>query len=116
MRAQTILDKFDEEFLTIDVIETSDGKFITFNTFDVVPVKCSIRYFWDSTGREVKDTFYVDSITMDTSDDSFTFELADRTKEMLDASDIIELEVSKISENQYKQAIREDKALDDFFD
>ena len=114
MIAQTILDKFDEEFLTIDVLETSDGKFITFNTFDVVPVECDIRYFWNSD-MEVDDTFYVDSVTLDTSDDSFTFQLANRTKEMLEAGDIIDLKVSKISENQYKQAIRDDEALEDFF-
>ena len=116
MNAQTILDKFEEEFLTIDVLETSDGKFITFNTFDVVPVKCNIRYFWDSNGREVEDVFYVDSVTLDTNDDTFTFELANKTKDMLNASDIIEFEVSKISKNQYQQAIKDDEDLDKFFD
>ena len=115
MKTQTILDKFEAVSTTVHVVEKENGDYFTFNEFGVVPVKCEIEYFWE-TGREVKDTFYVDCVTLDTDDDCITFELKDTTKEMLNAESIISLNVSKISKTQYREAIREEKhRFDDLF-
>lgn len=80
-----------------------------FNTFDIVPVRCDIKYFLFGDVNEVEDSFCVDSISLDTSDSTVTFELANRTKEMINVEDIISLEVSKISESSYLQAIKKDE-------
>ena len=107
MKTQSILDKFEAVSTTIHVFENGGGDYFTFNEFGVVPVKCNIKYFWEP-GREVEDTFFVDSVTLDTSDDCITFELKDNIKEMLNPNDIISLEIIKISKNQYLEAIKED--------
>lgn len=115
MKAQSVLDRFEDVSTTVHVIEKENGDYFTFNEFGVVPVKCEIEYFWES-GMEVKDTFYVDRVTLDTSDDCITFELNDTTKEMLNVEDIISLKVYKISKSEYREAIREDKhRLDGLF-
>ena len=82
MKTQTILDKFEAVSTTIHVLEKDDGDYFTFNEFGVVPVKCNIEYYWEP-GNAVNDVFYVDTVTLDTSDDCITFDLADSTKEML---------------------------------
>ena len=116
MKTQTILDKFEAVSTTIHVIgkENNDGCF-TFNEFGVVPVKCDIEYYFEP-GRAVDDIFYVDSVTLDNTDDCITFELADSTKEMLFPDDIISLKVTKISQHEYFKAIRDDKEGLNFLD
>ena len=108
MKTQTILDKFEAVSTTIHVIEKENGSYFTFNEFGVVPVKCDIEYYWEP-GRVVDDRFYVDSVTLDTTEDCITFELADSTKEMLNPDDIIKLDVTKISQHEYFKAVRDDK-------
>ena len=108
MKTQTILDKFEAVSTTIHVIEKENGSYFTFNEFGVVPVKCDIEYYWEPD-RVVDDRFYVDSVTLDTTDDCITFELADSTKEMLNPDDIIKLDVTKISQHEYFKAVRDDK-------
>lgn len=115
MKTQTILDKFEAVSTTIHVLEKDDGDYFTFNEFGVVPVRCDIEYYWEH-GNAVNDVFYVDTVTLDTSDDCITFDLADSTKEMLNPDDIISLEVTKISQHQYFKAIKQDKQDSDFFD
>ncbi len=115
MKTPTILDKFEAVSTTIHVLEKEDGDYFTFNEFGVVPVKCNIEYYWEP-GNAVVDVFYVDTVTLDTSDDCITFDLADSTKEMLNPDDIISLKVTKISQHQYFKAIRNDKRDLDFFD
>lgn len=115
MKTQTILDKFETVSTTIPVVEKNGGDYFTFNEFGVVPVKCSISYLWDHE-NEVYDNLFVDSVTLDTSDDSITFSLKDSIQEMLSPDDIISLEITKISHNQYLKAIKEDKKFHDFFD
>ena len=115
MKTQTILDKFEAVSTTVHVIENEDGNYFTFNEFGVVPVKCDIKYYWEP-GKEVQDTFYVDTVTLDTTDDCITFDLKDKTKEMLNPDDIVSLKVTKISQNQYFRAVRDDEKFDDFFD
>ncbi|WP_296885705.1 hypothetical protein [uncultured Methanobrevibacter sp.] len=115
MKTQTILDKFEAVSTTIHVLEKDDGDYFTFNEFGVVPVKCNIEYYWEPDNA-VNDVFYVDTVTLDTSDDCITFDLADSTKEMLNPDDIISLEVTKISQHQYFKAIKQDKNDLDFFD
>lgn len=108
MKTQTILDKFEAVSTTIHVIGRENGDYFTFNEFGVVPVKCSIEYYFQPD-HLVFDVFYVDSVTLDTSDDCITFDLADSTKEMLNPDDIIKLEVTKISQHEYFKAVRDDK-------
>lgn len=115
METQTILDKFETVSTTIHVVEKNGGDYFTFNEFGVVPVKCNISYLWDHE-NEVYDNLFVDSVTLDTSDDSITFSLKDSIQEMLSPDDIISLEITKISHNQYLKAIKEDKKFHDFFD
>ena len=115
MKTQTLLDKFEAVSTTIHVIERENGDYFTFNEFGVVPVKCDIEYYWQP-GRAVRDTFYVDTVTLDTSDDCITFELDDSTKEMLNPDDIIDLNVSKITQHEYFKAKKEDKEWKDFPD
>ena len=64
----------------------------------------------------MKDSFYVDTVTLDTSDDCITFELKDTIKEMINPDDIINLDIVKITQNQYLKAIKEDEKFLDFFD
>ncbi len=109
LKLQNLLDKFEDKFTTIDVYENSKNGYFTFNTFYVVPVRCDIKYIWSDSVGEVEDSFCVDSVTLDTSDNTLTFELANRTKEMVNIDDIISFEVSKISESSYLQAIKQDE-------
>ena len=115
MKTQTILDKFEAISTTIHVIEKEDGSYFTFNEFGVVPVRCDIEFYLEP-GRAVDDIFYVDTVTLDTSDDCITFDLADSTKEMLNPDDIISLNITKISEHEYFKAVRDDKKGFDFPD
>ena len=115
MKTQTILDKFEALSTTLHVVGKENGDYFTFNEFGVVPVKCEIEYYWEPDFA-VQDIFYVDSVTLDTSDDTISFELADSTKEMLKSEDIINLNVTRISENQYLEALRQDKKGLDFPD
>ena len=103
------LNKFEENFTTIDVFETSKNDFFMFNTFDIVPVRCDIRYIWNGDTGEVEDTFCVDRISLDSSDNTVSFELAERTKEMVEVEDIVSLKVSKISEREYLQAVKDEE-------
>lgn len=111
LNLQNILDKFDEKFTTIEVIESSDGNIFTYNKFDVVPVRCDISHFL-SEGMEVEETFYADNVTVSSDDELITFDLANNTQEMIYSYDIISLDVTKISEREYLQAIQDDE---DFF-
>ena len=111
LNLQNILDKFDEKFTTIEVIESSDGNVFTFNKFDVVPVRCDISHFL-SEGMEVEETFYTDKVTVSSDDELITFDLANNTQEMIYSYDITSLDVTKISETEYLQAIQDDE---DFF-
>ncbi|WP_407381992.1 hypothetical protein [Methanobrevibacter sp.] len=109
MKTQTILDKFEAVSTTINVLEKGNGEYLTFNEFGVVPVKCDIRFILQGDDYAVEDEFYVDTIILDTSDDCITFELANNTKQMLYPEDILELDVTKISQSRYLEAIIEDK-------
>lgn len=111
MRLDEFLNKFEEKFTTIDVFETSKNDFFMFNVFDVVPVRCDIRYLWNDDIGEVEDTFCVDRISLDSSDNTVSFELAERTKEMVSVDDIVYLKVSKISEREYLQAIKDEEDM-----
>ena len=101
MKTQSILDKFEAVSTTVHVV--------------VVPVRCDIEYYFQP-GMDVKDSFYVDTVTLDTSDDCITFELKDTIKEMINPDDIINLDIVKITQNQYLKAIKEDEKFLDFFD
>lgn len=111
LRLDEFLNKFEEKFTTIDVFETSKNDFFMFNIFDVVPVRCDIRYLWNDDIGEVEDTFCVDRISLDSSDNTVSFELAERTKEMVAVDDIVYLKVSKISEREYLQAIKDEEDM-----
>ena len=115
MKTQTLLDKFEAVSTTIHVTEKENGDYFTFNEFGVVPVKCDIEYYWEP-GRAVRDIFYVDTVTLDTSNDCIAFELDDSTKEMLNPDEIISLDVSKISQHEYFKAKKDDKEGLDFLD
>ena len=115
MKTQSILDKFEAVSTTVHVVEKENGDYFTFNEFGVVPVRCDIEYYFQP-GMDVKDSFYVDTVTLDTSDDCITFELKDTIKEMLNPDDIINLDIVKITQNQYLKAIKEDEKFLDFFD
>ena len=115
MKTQSILDKFEAVSTTVHVVEKENGDYFTFNEFGVVPVRCDIEYYFQP-GMDVKDSFYVDTVTLDTSDDCITFELKDTIKEMLNPEDIINLDIVKITQNQYLKAIKEDEKFLDFFD
>ena len=98
MKTQSILDKFEAVSTTVHVVEKENGDYFTFNEFGVVPVRCDIEYYFQP-GMDVKDSFYVDTVTLDTSDDCITFELKDTIKEMLNPDDIINLDIVKITQN-----------------
>ncbi|MEE1156299.1 MAG: hypothetical protein U0K80_02675 [Methanobrevibacter sp.] len=115
MKTQSILDKFEAVSTTVHVVEKENGDYFTFNEFGVVPVRCDIEYYFQP-GMDVKDSFYVDTVTLDTSDDCITFELKDTIKEMINPDDIINLDIVKITQNQYLKAIKEDEKFLDFFD
>ena len=115
MKTQSILDKFEAVSTTVHVVGKENGEYFTFNEFGVVPVRCDIEYYFQP-GMGVKDSFYVDTVTLDTSDDCITFELKDTIKEMLNPDDIINLDIVKITQNQYLKAIKEDEKFLDFFD
>ena len=115
MKTQSILDKFEAVSTTVHVVEKENGDYFTFNEFGVVPVRCDIEYYFQQ-GMDVKDSFYVDTVTLDTSDDCITFELKDTIKEMINPDDIINLDIVKITQNQYLKAIKEDEKFLDFFD
>ena len=115
MKTQSILDKFEAISTTVHVVEKENGDYFTFNEFGVVPVRCDIEYYFQP-GMDVKDSFYVDTVTLDTSDDCITFELKDTIKEMINPDDIINLDIVKITQNQYLKAIKEDEKFLDFFD
>ena len=115
MKTQSILDKFEAVSTTVHVVGKENGDYFTFNEFGVVPVRCDIEYYF-RPGMDVKDSFYVDTVTLDTSDDCITFELKDTIKEMLNPDDIINLDIVKITQNQYLKAIKEDEKFLDFFD
>lgn len=115
MKTQSILDKFEAVSTTVHVVGKENGDYFTFNEFGVVPVRCDIEYYFQP-GMDVKDSFYVDTVTLDTSDDCITFELKDTIKEMLNPDDIINLDIVKITQNQYLKAIKEDEKFLDFFD
>ncbi len=115
MKTQSILDKFEAVSTTVHVVGKENGEYFTFNEFGVVPVRCDIEYYFQP-GMDVKDSFYVDTVTLDTSDDCITFELKDTIKEMLNPEDIINLDIVKITQNQYLKAIKEDEKFLDFFD
>ena len=115
MKTQTILDKFEAVSTTVHVMEKENGGYFTFNEFGVVPVRCDIEYYFEP-GMDVKDSFYVDTVTLDTTDDCITFELKDNVKEMLNPDDIINLNIVKITQKQYLKAIRDDEKFLDFFD
>ena len=57
----------------------------------------------------MEDTFCVDRISLDSSDNTVSFELAERTKEMVEVEDIVSLKVSKISEREYLQAVKDEE-------
>ena len=109
LRLDEFLNKFEENFTTIDVFETSKNDYFMFTIFDIVPVRCDISYIWNGDTGVVEDSFCVDRISMDSSDNTVTFELAERTKEMVAVDDIISLKVSKISEREYLQAIKDEE-------
>ena len=115
MKTQSILDKFEAVSTTVHVVGKENGDYFTFNEFGVVPVRCDIEYYFQP-GMDVKDSFYVDTVTLDTSDDCITFELKDTIKEMINPDDIINLDIVKITQNQYLKAIKEDEKFLDFFD
>lgn len=115
MKTQSILDKFEAVSTTVHVVGKENGEYFTFNEFGVVPVRCDIEYYFQP-GMDVKDSFYVDTVTLDTSDDCITFELKDTIKEMINPDDIINLDIVKITQNQYLKAIKEDEKFLDFFD
>ena len=105
MKTQSILDKFEAVSTTVHVVGKENGEYFTFNEFGVVPVRCDIEYYFQP-GMDVKDSFYVDTVTLDTSDDCITFELKDTIKEMLNPDDIINLDIVKITQNQYVKGIK----------
>ena len=115
MKTQSILDKFEAVSTTVHVVEKENGDYFTLNEFGVVPLRCDIEYYFQP-GMDVKDSFYVDTVTLDTCDDCITFELKDTIKEMINPDDIINLDIVKITQNQYLKAIKEDEKFLDFFD